>query len=55
MLRKCYPDWLPAEYRAIADREGVGVAVADYVSGMTDSFAVYTFEDLFIPASWSVK
>ena len=50
-----HPDKLPAEYRAIADNEGVAVAVTDYVSGMTDSFAIYTFEDLFIPASWSVK
>ncbi len=50
-----HPDKLPAEYRAIADAEGVMTAVTDYVSGMTDSFAIYTFEDLFIPASWSVR
>ena len=50
-----HPDKLPEEYRTIAKAEGVGVAVTDYVSGMTDSFAIYTFENLFIPASWSVK
>ncbi len=50
-----HPDKLPLEFRAIADREGVAVAVTDYVSGMTDSFAIYAFENLFIPASWSVK
>ena len=44
---------LPPEYIAIADREGEERAATDYVSGMTDSFAVYTFERLFIPASWS--
>lgn len=46
---------LPPEYRAIADTEGAQIAVTDYVSGMTDSYAIYTFENLFIPASWSVR
>ena len=50
-----HADKLPPEYRAIADAEGVQTAVTDYVSGMTDSFAIYTFENLFIPASWSVR
>jgi dGTPase len=46
---------LPHEYQAIAQEEGPLVAATDYVSGMTDSFAIATFEDLFIPKSWSVK
>ena len=46
---------LPPEYRDIAAAEGEERAATDYVSGMTDSFAVYTFERLFIPASWSHK
>lgn len=49
------PDRLPDEYRAIAGREGARRAALDYVSGMTDSFAIATFENLFIPKSWSVK
>ncbi|MCD8322004.1 MAG: deoxyguanosinetriphosphate triphosphohydrolase [Oscillospiraceae bacterium] len=48
-------DRLPPEYQAIAESEGAQTAATDYVSGMTDSFAIATFEDLFIPASWSVK
>ena len=48
-------DKLPEEFRSIAEQDGPIVAAADYVSGMTDSFAIATFEDLFIPASWSVK
>ncbi len=48
-------DKLPAEYRAIAEEEGALRAATDYVSGMTDGFAVETFETLFIPKSWSVK
>jgi dGTPase len=50
-----HTDKLPREYRAIAEEEGALVAATDYVSGMTDSFAIATFEDLFIPKSWSVK
>ncbi len=50
-----HADRLPPEYQAIAGAEGVGTAVTDYVSGMTDSFAIDTFESLFIPKSWSIK
>ncbi len=46
---------LPPEFLAIAEAEGATAAVTDYVSGMTDSYAIATFEDLFIPASWSIK
>ena len=48
-------DRLPEEYRRIAGEEGAETAAADYVSGMTDSFAIAAFEELFIPKSWSVK
>ncbi len=48
-------DKLPREYQIIAGEEGAVTAVTDYVSGMTDSYAIAVFEDLFIPASWSVK
>ncbi len=46
---------LPAEYRRIADEDGAATAATDYVSGMTDGFAVARFEELFIPKSWPVK
>ncbi len=42
------PSELPPPYR------GFDGAV-DYVSGMTDRFAVRTFEDLFVPTDWGVK
>ena len=48
-------DKLPGEYRTIAAEEGALQAAVDYVSGMTDSFAVETFENLFIPKSWTIK
>lgn len=48
------PDSLPEEYRMIADEEGKERAVCDYISGMSDRFAVRSFEELFVPKSWSV-
>ena len=48
-------DKLPPEYRRIAETEGAMCAATDYISGMTDSFAIYTFEELFVPKSWRVK
>ena len=48
-------DRLPPEFLAIAEAEGVMTAVTDYVSGMSDGYAIDVFENLFIPASWSVK
>ena len=46
---------LPPEYRLIAEKEGPERAVVDYISGMTDTFAVSTYEQLYIPYSWKVK
>ena len=49
------PERLPEEYKAIADSDGLERAVCDYVAGMTDSYAISVYGDLFIPAAWSVK
>lgn len=49
------PARLPADYRRIADDEGVERAVCDYVSGMTDDYAVYKFNSIYIPKAWQVK
>ncbi|MDR0839415.1 MAG: deoxyguanosinetriphosphate triphosphohydrolase [Oscillospiraceae bacterium] len=49
------PDKLPDEYRAVADSDGLRRAVGDYVSGMTDSYAISTYEKLFIPNAWQVR
>ena len=46
---------LPPEYQRIAEEEGPLIAATDYVSGMTDSYAISVFEELFIPKSWGVK
>ena len=49
------PARLPPDYRRIADNEGVERAVCDYVSGMTDEYAVYQFDSIYIPKAWQVK
>ncbi|MBO4789215.1 MAG: deoxyguanosinetriphosphate triphosphohydrolase [Lachnospiraceae bacterium] len=46
---------LPEEFqRMIAAGEKKEQVVADYVAGMTDKFAVATYEDLMIPKAWGV-
>jgi dGTPase len=49
------PDELPDEYQYIREREGTTRAVADYIAGMTDSYAVNQFSQLFLPRAWQVK
>ena len=51
----CAPEELPPEYLKVAESEGVERAVCDYVSGMTDSYAMEKFAEFFIPSAWSVK
>ncbi|MDE6107430.1 MAG: deoxyguanosinetriphosphate triphosphohydrolase [Oscillospiraceae bacterium] len=50
-----HPDLLGDEYRDIWEKEGRERAVCDYIAGMTDAYAVETYQDLFIPKSWAVK
>jgi dGTPase len=49
------PDELPEDYRLLADRDGLHRATADYVSGMTDKYAMSLYNRLFIPEAWQVK
>lgn len=46
---------LPEDYLAIAGREGVERAACDYISGMTDSFAIDKYAEIYIPFAWEVK
>jgi len=48
-------DVMPGEYQRIADNDGVKRAVTDYVSGMTDEYALHIYEKLFIPEAWQVR
>ena len=48
-----HPDRLPRDYKLIEMDEGLSTAVCDFISGMTDRYAVAHFSELFIPKSWS--
>ena len=50
-----HPEVLPADFAGVIEREGPGRAACDYISGMTDGYAMEKFGELFIPFSWSVK
>lgn len=46
---------MPALYINLAYKYGVDTAVCDYISGMSDSYAVDVFTELFVPAAWKVR
>ena len=47
------PEELPQTYLALAEIYGTEQAVCDYLSSMTDRYAVYTFNKLFVPDGWT--
>ena len=49
------PDALPDDYRRIAAEDSLRRAVSDYVSGMTDKYAIYLYGNLFIPEAWQIR
>jgi len=49
------PDELPREYQRTSISDGLARAVGDYISGMTDNYAVHVYEKLFIPETWQVR
>jgi deoxyguanosinetriphosphate triphosphohydrolase, putative len=49
-----HPDRVPGEYRPIMREEGIRRAVADYIAGMSDTYAVELYKDIFIPRGWEV-
>lgn len=47
------PDKMPPLYRRlIAEGEGLERCVADFISGMTDRYAIETYNDLYVPKVW---
>lgn len=49
-----HPNKMPLEYVQIAYRDGTERAVTDFLACMTDRYAIRTYENLFIPASFPV-
>lgn len=47
-----HPAAMPAEYQDDPRHEGVDRRVADYIAGMSDSYAIHVFEETFVPKMW---
>ncbi len=47
-----HPDEIPGIYREIMKEEGTHEAVKDWISGMTDRYALRMYDKLFVPHSW---
>jgi len=45
-------DRLPIEYLKMTDKFSKDVVICDYLSGMTDRYAVAQFNEIFIPKNW---
>jgi dGTPase len=50
-----HPEKLPIDYLETISKESVGRAVCDYISGMTDRYALDLYHEIFIPEVWRVK
>ena len=47
-------DKLPAFYLSLSERYPLEQVVCDYLSSMTDKFAVAVFDNIFVPHSWAL-
>lgn len=52
---KRHTDKLPEFYRERLDVDDVDTVVSDYISSMTDRYAVYTFENVFVPKNFLMR
>jgi len=50
-----HPEKLPEDFQPQLDLEGLSRVVCDYVAGMTDKYAVYKFEEIFVPTGWAIR
>ena len=62
MIRQLYeyykkrPEQMPEEYRFYMEQLGQPLerTVCDFIAGMSDQYAIRTFEEIFVPRSWTV-
>ena len=50
-----HPKEMPVQYQNIAAQFSTERAVCDYIAGMSDDYAIWTYERLFVPRSWDVR
>ncbi len=48
-------DRLPEFYRGELDKYDIDTVVSDYISSMTDRYAVYAFEEIFVPKNFLLR
>jgi dGTPase len=49
-----HPDELPAVYQHNPRGESFDRRLTDYIAGMTDTYAIQLFQELYIPRVWTV-
>ncbi|MDD6980440.1 MAG: deoxyguanosinetriphosphate triphosphohydrolase [Clostridia bacterium] len=47
-----HPEEMPELYQRLIPTDGVGRCVCDFISGMTDRYAISVYEKLFVPEVW---
>ena len=47
-----HPEEIPGVYKEIEREDGTHTAVKDWISGMTDRYALRLYDKLFVPHSW---
>ncbi len=50
-----HPEALPADFQPQLSFDGMERTVCDYIAGMTDKYAMYKYDELFIPLTWQVR
>lgn len=50
-----HPEALPADFQPQLSFDGMERTVCDYIAGMTDKYAMYKYDELFIPLAWQVR
>ena len=48
------PDKLPPFYLSLKEKYGINQIICDYISSMSDKYAVHIFEKYFVPFSWKL-
>ena len=50
-----HPEQLPENFRPQLDFDGIERVVCDYIACMTDKYAIYQYEQIFIPSGWQMR
>ena len=50
-----HPEEIPADFQPQLDFEGMPRTICDYIAGMTDKYAIFKYNEIFIPAAWQLR